>query len=286
MEGSCQAAAATARSMEPIDIARLEEAVIAFYRVNAQDQAVTHGWLTDAEASPQAWQFSWQFMQLGKVSCVQYILFASQDLAGPAHRCTTLIRCVYTCTHAPPHATPFLTTPSLQFCVPAQSQEVQFFGAITLHSKLMKHWHEVPPENREELKQKILETIVQFARGPKIVLNRLCIALGAYIVHMLDDWPRAIEEVIETFQNQRMPNVTSDIQLWIMLEVLQAIPEEAQVIHTSVKRVTLRAELGKRVPLVLQTNESFLRQQMNRVWDAETYSNMIRAVKCVGTWIK
>ncbi|KAH8295021.1 hypothetical protein KR018_005942 [Drosophila ironensis] len=216
----------------PIDIKRLEEAVEVFYRSNSQDQAVTHEWLTEAEASPQAWQFSWQLMQLGK------------------------------------------------------SQEVQFFGAITLRSKLMKHWNEVPPESREELKQKILETIVQFAGGPKLVLNRLCISLGAYIVHMLDEWPRAIEEVIETFRNQRMPNVTSDIQLWIMLEVLQAIPEEAQVIHTSVRRVALRAEIAKRVPLVLRTNEEYLKEQMNRVWDAETHSNMIRSVKCVGTWIK
>ncbi|KAH8382844.1 hypothetical protein KR009_005580 [Drosophila setifemur] len=218
--------------MDPIDVVRLEEAVVDFYRSNSQNQAITHEWLTEAQTSPQAWQFSWQLMQLGK------------------------------------------------------SQEVQFFGAVTLHSKLMKHWHEVPPESREELKQKILETIVRFAGGPKIVLNRLCISLGAYIVHMLDEWPRAMEEVIETFKHHRMPNVTADIQLWIMLEVLQAIPEEAQVIHTSVKRVTLRAEIGKRVPLVLHTCEGYLKQQMNRVWDAETYSNMIRAVKCVGTWIK
>ncbi|EDX12495.1 GD20201 [Drosophila simulans] len=218
--------------MEPIDIARLEEAVVSFYRSNSQNQAITHEWLTDAEASPQAWQFSWQLMQLGK------------------------------------------------------SQEVQFFGAITLHSKLMKHWHEVPPENREELKQKILESIVRFAGGPKIVLNRLCISLGAYIVHMLGEWPGAIEEVINTFQNQRMPNVSADVQLWIMLEVLTAIPEEALVIHTSVKRVVLRAELAKRVQLVIHTVERYLKLQMNRVWDAEAYSNMNRAVKCVGTWIK
>lgn len=59
-----------------------------------------------------------------------------------------------------------------------QSQEVQFFGAVTLHSKLLKFWNEVPKENYEELKQKLLETIVTFANGPKIVLNRLCIAVS------------------------------------------------------------------------------------------------------------
>ena len=110
--------------MESIDIAKLEEAVVLFYRSTSQEQAITHEWLTKAQTSKQAWQFSWQLMQLDK------------------------------------------------------SQEVQFFGAITLHSKLMKSWHEVPPDNYEELKQKILESIIHFAAGPKLVLNRLCISVS------------------------------------------------------------------------------------------------------------
>ncbi|XP_065354856.1 importin-13 [Calliphora vicina] len=218
--------------MEPIDIARLEEAVVVFYRSTSQEQAQLHEWLTKAQASTQAWQFSWQLMQLGK------------------------------------------------------SQEVQFFGAITLHSKLMKFWHEVPPENRDELKQKILEKIIQFAGGPKLVLNRLCIALSAYIVHMLGEWPTAIEDVINTFQNQQIPNVTNETQLWIMLEILQAIPEEMQAIYSSVKRTTLRAEVAKRAPLVIETTEKYLQMQLDRQWDVEAFNNMTRAVKCVGTWVK
>ncbi|ALC46488.1 cdm [Drosophila busckii] len=219
--------------LEPIDIGRLEETVIAFYRSNSQEQAITHEWLTRAESSKWAWQFSWELMQPGKV------------------------------------------------------QEVQFFGAITLQSKLMKYWHEVPPESREELKQKILSTILQFAGGPKLVLNRLCLSLAAYIVHMLDEWPHAIEEVIDSFQSQRMPNVSREVQLWIMLEVLMGIPEEAQVIHTSVKRAALRGEIGKRVPLVLQTAETYLKQQLqSEEWDDEAHGNMLRAVKVVSVWIR
>lgn len=59
-----------------------------------------------------------------------------------------------------------------------QSSEIQFYGATTLHTKLMKHWHEVPKENRDELKQKLFQTIILFANGPKVVLNRLCIAVS------------------------------------------------------------------------------------------------------------
>lgn len=43
---------------------------------------------------------------------------------------------------------------------------------------------------------------------------------------MLGEWPTAIEDVINTFQNEQIPNVTKETQLWIMLEILQAIPEE------------------------------------------------------------
>ncbi len=46
----------------------------------------------------------------------------------------------------------------------------------------MKYWHEVPKENHEELKQKLLETIVAFGAGPKIVLNRLCIAVSVDVI--------------------------------------------------------------------------------------------------------
>ena len=47
---------------------------------------------------------------------------------------------------------------------------------------------------------------------------------------MLGEWPTAIEDVINTFQNQQIPNVTKEMQLWIMLEVLQAIPEEVRTL--------------------------------------------------------
>lgn len=59
-----------------------------------------------------------------------------------------------------------------------QSSEIQFFGATTLHTKLLKHWHEVPQENQDELKQKLFQSIIVYANGPKIVLNRLCIAVS------------------------------------------------------------------------------------------------------------
>lgn len=54
---------------------------------------------------------------------------------------------------------------------------MQFFAATTLHTKILKYWNEVPADHYEILKKRILESIISFAMGPKIVLNRLCIAV-------------------------------------------------------------------------------------------------------------
>lgn len=43
---------------------------------------------------------------------------------------------------------------------------------------------------------------------------------------MLREWPTAIEDVTATFQNQQLPNLSSNTQIWIMMEVLCGIPEE------------------------------------------------------------
>lgn len=57
---------------------------------------------------------------------------------------------------------------------------MQFFAATTLHTKLMKHWNEVPEDHYEPLKKRILEVIISYAMGPKIVLNRLCITVCSF----------------------------------------------------------------------------------------------------------
>jgi hypothetical protein len=60
-----------------------------------------------------------------------------------------------------------------------KTMEVQFFGAVTLHQKLSKNWQEVPQSMHNELKEKILQKIVEFgANGTKLVLNRLCMSVS------------------------------------------------------------------------------------------------------------
>lgn len=48
---------------------------------------------------------------------------------------------------------------------------------------------------------------------------------------MISDHSSAIEDIVNTFQNQQMPNVSQETQSWILMEILGAIPEE--VTHLS-----------------------------------------------------
>ncbi|KAL1116716.1 hypothetical protein AAG570_005188 [Ranatra chinensis] len=71
-----------------------------------------------------------------------------------------------------------------QLLQPNRSAEAQFFGATTLHLKLMKSWSEVPSDQYASLKNKLLETILQYSAGPKLILNRLCIAVSDTTRHL------------------------------------------------------------------------------------------------------
>lgn len=53
---------------------------------------------------------------------------------------------------------------------------------------------------------------------------------------MLSEWPTAIEDIISTFQQQQIPNVSAETQLWIMIEILQGIPEEVRVFFIYLKK--------------------------------------------------
>lgn len=55
---------------------------------------------------------------------------------------------------------------------------MQFYGATTLHTKILRCWNEVPPESYDELKEKLLQAVFTYSKGPKIVTNRLCIGVS------------------------------------------------------------------------------------------------------------
>lgn len=86
--------------------------------------------------------------------------------------------------------------------------EVQYFGANSLHVKISRYWNEVPAEQYDGLRNKLLQKIIEFGSGPKIVLTRLCVAVSSLILHMTPEhWPDPLLTLIQTFQGDGIPNL-------------------------------------------------------------------------------
>ena len=113
------------------------------------------------------------------------------------------------------------------------SEEVLYFAAQTLHTKIRSDFEQLPKSQTAALCQSIIQHVCKFSAGPKNVLTKLCLALSALAVrtHSTDMWTRAasnnqrdvIGTLIDTF-GQR-----GDVQSTIcLLEVLHVILAEAE----------------------------------------------------------
>ncbi|VDI21228.1 Hypothetical predicted protein [Mytilus galloprovincialis] len=153
-----------------------------------------------------------------------------------------------------------------------KTAEVQYFGANSLHVKISRFWHEVPPDQYDGLRSRLLDKIIEFGAGPKIVLTRLCVAISSLILHMTPEhWPDPLLTLVQSFQGDNIPNLNSTQRLHILLETIRVLPEE--FFSSSLaqnRRSLLRQELTKGLqhgrfpytiqkflPNVLQLSEMF-----------------------------
>ncbi|KAF7279174.1 hypothetical protein GWI33_007585 [Rhynchophorus ferrugineus] len=170
---------------------------------------------------------------------------------------------------------------------PQKCFQVQFFGATTLHTKLLKFWNDIPVDQYEALKKRLLDTIINYAMGPKIILNRLCIAFSAYIIHTIPThWPNAFEELVSSFQPHNLPGIESERVIWILLEILTVIPEEFQSITMSItQRNRVRCVLQTVSKDIMKVVEMCLMPIPSKGFDMANLITYLHATKCGSAWI-
>lgn len=131
-------------------------------------------------------------------------------------------------------------------------------------------------------------------------------------MNVLAEHPTAIEEIVNTFQSQTMPNVDEETQAWILLEILGAIPEEViqvtrsgkknrnilfecrflilmfqtNVMYSSAERVAIQAEIVKRSHFVINTVQQYILNKLDKTLTDDEMSTLLRAIKCVEAWLK
>lgn len=153
----------------------------------------------------------------------------------------------------------------------AKPVEVQYFGAATLHTKLSRHWHQLPEWQYEDMRTRLLQVVVEYARGPKLVLTKVLVAMASYVVNTIATfWPSAIDDLLVSFRPQIFTILAPDDLLKLLLGMLSVIPEELQSLEHSMRgpsRKPLEESSGKILAFVNQLV----------VMDAETLA-------CIGSW--
>ena len=62
---------------------------------------------------------------------------------------------------------------------------MQYFGASSLQIKISRFWHEIPVDNYAAFREKLIDAVMFYANGPKIVLTRLCLAVSEIKIPLL-----------------------------------------------------------------------------------------------------
>ncbi|XP_076684634.1 importin-13-like protein cdm [Andrena cerasifolii] len=107
---------------------------------------------------------------------------------------------------------------------PSKSQEVQFFAATTLHTKISKQWGEVPKNEYPALRERLLNSI-KHLNAPKFILSKLCQALAAFMANVTADdteerGKTVVEELMEVLSYDSLP------KLELLLCTLSVLPGE------------------------------------------------------------
>ncbi|KAG7227279.1 hypothetical protein INR49_000283 [Caranx melampygus] len=181
-----------------------------------------------------------------------------------------------------------------QFCwallSPDKLPEVQFFGASTLHTKISRHWSDLPAEQHESLRMQLLSHILHFSSGPKMVLTRLCVALASMALNLIPQaWSQPVADMVRAFQPQKPGSeggsgaeASQDphAHCLALLELLTVLPEEFQSGRLAqARRSQLREALAGEWAVVCPLLRQLLQSQDS--------SNQVkeRVLRCLSSWV-
>ncbi|XP_063602687.1 importin-13-like [Penaeus indicus] len=168
---------------------------------------------------------------------------------------------------------------------PRKPEEVQFFAGNTVYMKVSRYWHEVPKEEYEPLKIKILNLIAQYSNS-KVVLNRLVKSLGAYVIHTIQhDWTTAIQDIITMFDPGTVPGIEPSTALNLLFSILTIIPEE---LETMQEAMSINSKDKQVITAAVRNSHQSVLSLISQVMQAGQISNVIKEVvlKTLNAWLK
>ncbi|XP_053739702.1 importin-13-like [Synchiropus splendidus] len=183
------------------------------------------------------------------------------------------------------------STQAWQFCwallSPDKLPEVQFFGASTLHTKISRHWSDLPSTEHENLRMQLLSNILHFSSGPKMLLTRLCVALASMALNLIPQaWSHPVADIVQAFQPHKLTREGAEaspdphVHCLALLELLIVLPEEFQSSRlTQARRAQLRGALAGEWTSVCPMLCQLLQSQ-----DSSTQVKE-KVLRCLSSWV-
>lgn len=188
-----------------------------------------------------------------------------------------------------------------------KSVNCQFYGASCLYNKVSKHLSDVPADQYDVLKNKLLEKLLLYAttslenKNPQIrliqrKLNSTLAKLALYLIQ--DQWQNCVQDIIQTIPNcinepQKHEEQRNQLIL-IVIDLLTLFPEEYSLLNNlnKLKRTQINSQLKKNFQLIsqylLNLFNSFNSLPPNiLLTTSNTYFSMIEnSIKCLTSWIE
>jgi hypothetical protein len=194
----------------------------------------------------------------------------------------------------------------------SKSVNCQFYGAMCLYNKVSKYLQEVPREELDNLKNRLLEKLLLYASNLasispqankqqiKLIERKLNSTLAKLALYLCDDqWQNCIHDIIHTIPNCCKPaEAATDDQtmnnqklqlLLIVIDLITLLPEEFQTISNSVnklKRSQIFAKLKKDFHIISNYIINLFNSININQLNAEYYILIENSIKCLTSWIE
>lgn len=159
----------------------------------------------------------------------------------------------------------------------AVSLEPRLLAAITFHKKVVYDLSQLPDDARVSLRDTLLVALQGYARGPRVIQSRICLALSALALQM-PGWANPVGDMIARFGQDP---ATVDV----LLEFLTVLPEEV----TTNSRIPIdNEEYQDRVPQLLGQHVSHVLGLLEMYLTADGVTTPIQAsvFRCMQSWIE
>ncbi|KAF4521283.1 hypothetical protein B566_EDAN002287, partial [Ephemera danica] len=156
-----------------------------------------------------------------------------------------------------------------------QKKDVEscYFAAQTMRTKVQMHFHELPVESHNSLRDSIMEHINQVTDQTNVVIiTQLCLALADLALQMTS-WQTPIDDLIAKYSHHNV---------WPLLEILTVLPEE-------VNSRTLRLGANRRNEVLQElTSHSKVILEVLKVCLSSGSENPqihVKVLRCFTSWV-